>query len=116
MMYIPMSDHEQIFKEIYRVLKPGGEIFLWDLKIPKKPKTDKKIFAIRLEVDIGEKKISTGYGTKWGKKFNMEHYLDLGKNIGLQVKEQKKNGETFFIRFEKDWNQDFYNWFKLIGN
>lgn len=102
MMYIPMSDHEQVFKEIYRVLKSKGDVFFWDLTIPERLETEKEIFAIKLEVDIGDKKISTGYGTKWGKKFDMEHYLDLGKNAGFTVTEKEINGETFFIKFKKD--------------
>jgi len=102
MMYMQMSDHLQVFKEIYRVLKPKGELFLWDLTIPDRPETEKDFYAIKLEIDIGDKKISTGYGTKWGKKFNLEHYVDLGKEVGFKVKEKEINGETFFIKFKKD--------------
>ncbi len=102
MMYIPISDHNKVFKEIYRVLKSKGNLFLWELTIPKRPETDKDIFAIKLEVDIGDKKISTGYGTRWGKKFDMGHYLDLGKRIGFKIIEKEVNGETFFIKYLKD--------------
>jgi len=102
MMYIPMSDHKQVFKEIYRVLKPKGQLFLWDLTIPERLEVEKEIYAIKLEIDLGNKKISTGYGTRWNKKFDMEHYLDFGKNIGFKVKEKEINGEIFFIKFEKD--------------
>jgi ubiquinone/menaquinone biosynthesis C-methylase UbiE len=102
MMYMQMTDHHQVFKEIYRVLNPNGDVFLWDLTIPDKPKTDKKFYAIKLEIDIGKKIISTGYGTKWGKKFNLEHYIDLGTKVGFKVTEKQVNGETFFIKFRKD--------------
>ena len=30
-------------------------------------------------------------------KFDMEHYLDLGKNVGFMVTEKEINGETFFF-------------------
>jgi len=102
MMYIPRPDHKKVFKEIYRVLKSKGEIFLWDLTIPDRPETEKDTYAIKLEVDIGDKKISAGYGTRWGQKINMQRYLDLGKNLGLKVIEQKVNGETFFIKYQKE--------------
>ena len=102
LMYMQKADHVQVFKEIYRVLKKKGELFIWDLTIPDKPETEKTFYAIKLEIDIGDKKISTGYGTKWSKKFDMQYYLDLGKKVGFKVKEQEINGETFFIRFEKD--------------
>ena len=102
MMYMQMSDHHQVFKEIYRVLKTKGEVFLWDLTIPDKPKTDKKFYAITLEIDIGDKKIETGYGTRWGKKFNKQHYKDLGEKAGFKVIEEDTNGETFFIKYIKE--------------
>ncbi len=102
MMYMQMSDHYQVFKEIYRVLKSNGEVFLWDLNIPDKPKTDKKFYAIKLEIDIGDKKIETGYGTRWGKKFNMEHYINLGTTVGLTINETDIHGETYFMKYQKE--------------
>lgn len=102
MMYMQISDHEQVFKEIYRVLKENGEFFLWDLTIPDKPDTDKKFYVIKLEIDIRDTKISTGYGTKWGKKFNKQHYIDLGNKVGFKVIEEETNGETFFIKYIKE--------------
>ncbi|MFX1570552.1 MAG: class I SAM-dependent methyltransferase [Promethearchaeota archaeon] len=102
MMYMQMSDHEQVFKEIYRVLKEHGELFLWDLIIPDKPDTDKKFYAIKLEINIGEKKISTGYGTQWSKKFTKQHYIDLGQKVGFKVLEAETNGEIFFIKYAKE--------------
>ncbi|MFW9901256.1 MAG: class I SAM-dependent methyltransferase [Candidatus Thorarchaeota archaeon] len=102
MMYISRPDQKKVLKEAYRVLKPKGELLLWDLTIPDRPETEKDTFAIKLEVDIGKKKITTGYGTRFGKKYNMERYLDLGKNVGLKVIEQEVNGETFFIKYQKD--------------
>ncbi len=101
MMYISKPDQKKVLKEAYRVLKSKGELFLWDLTIPDRPETEKDTYAVKLEVDIGKKKITTGYGTRWGKKYNLERYLDLGKKVGFNVIEQDVNGETFFIRFKK---------------
>jgi ubiquinone/menaquinone biosynthesis C-methylase UbiE len=101
MMYISRPDQKKVLKEAYRVLKSKGELFLWDLTIPDRLEPDKDTYAIKLEVDIGKKKITTGYGTRFGKKFNLERYLDLGENVGFKVVEQEVNGETFFIRYQK---------------
>jgi len=103
MMYINLMAHEQVFKEIYRVLKPKGELFIWDLNIQKKKiEEEKDIYAVKLEVDIGSKKIESGYGTKWDKGVDMTHYLNLGEKIGLKILEKHINGETFFLKFRKD--------------
>ena len=103
MMYIKLLAHEQVFKEIYRVLKPKGELFIWDLNIPKKKiEEEKDAYAVRLEVDLGAKKIESGYGTKWDKGVDMTHYVNLGESVGLKILEKNINGETFFLKFRKD--------------
>ena len=100
-MYIPLSDHETIFKEIYRVTKMGGEFVLWDFKIPKRKSSDKEFYGLYLEVKIGEKKVETGYGTKWNKEQDLEYYINLGNSIGFKSIETKLIDETFYVRFQK---------------
>ena len=102
MMYIPLSDHEKVFKEIYRVLKPNGFLLLWDMRIPKQFNKDKMVYAINLEINLGTKIITTGFGTRWNKVVTIEHYLDLAKEIGFQQVSQEINGESFFIKFKKE--------------
>lgn len=101
LMYIPKKDHEQIFKEIYRVLNVNGEFFLWDLTIPKNTK-NKHIYVIPIKVQIKDKKIITGYGTRWNKEQNLEYFLDLIKKVGFTISEQKQEEEYFFLRFKKN--------------
>ena len=101
MMYIPLSEHERVFDQISRVLKSSGEFLLWDIEIPDKYKEDKNIYAIKLEIDIGNKIISTGFGTKWDKFVNVDHYLQLAEKVGLDIISKEINGESFFIRFKK---------------
>ena len=84
-------------------MKPKGELFIWDLKIPTKiSEEEKEFYAVRLEVDIGSKKIESGYGTKWDKDVDMTHYLNLGESVGLKILEKNINGETFFLKFRKE--------------
>jgi ubiquinone/menaquinone biosynthesis C-methylase UbiE len=102
MMYISSEDKEKVFQEIYRVLKPGGELYLWDAKIPPCDNTQKDIYIVSLEIQFEQKQIETGYGTKWTSKGqNMNLYTELGENTGFHVLEKQEAGETFFIRFIK---------------
>jgi len=101
LMYIPKSDHEQILREIYRVLIDNGEFILWDLIIPKNTK-NKKIFAIPIKIQIKGKKIVTGYGTRWNKEQNLEYFIDLARKVGFIISVQKQEEEHFFLRLKKN--------------
>ena len=101
LMYIPLKDHETVFKEIHRVLKKKGVFFLWDLIIP--PREDKKedVYILALKIRVNENIINTGYGTRWEKDQNAEYFLQLGKDVGFEVLEEKIAEDTFFIKFRK---------------
>lgn len=101
LMYIPLSDHQKVFKEIYRVTKKGGEFILWDLRIPKRDISDKEFYGLYLEVKIADKEISTGYATKWDKEQDLEYILNLGTSIGFKSVEKKLMNEIFYVRFQK---------------
>lgn len=101
LMYIPISDHEKVFKEIYRVTKKGGEFVMWDFKIPKREGSDKEFYGLYLKVKIGDKEIETGYATRWKNEQDLEYYLDLGNSIGFKSVETKVIDEMFYVRFQK---------------
>ena len=100
-MYIPLADHKKIFQEIFRVLKPRGEFFLWELIIPNRSGNEKDIYLIYLKVKISENIIGTGYGVKWDKEQDENHFLSLAKEVGFEVIEQKVEENVFYLKFKK---------------
>jgi len=60
-MYMSGDVKEKVFKETRRVLKEGGEFWIWDAHMV--PKS--QVFAIRLQVDVhGSRTINAVYGVK----------------------------------------------------
>lgn len=60
-MYMSNDIKEEVFSETWRVLKQGGEFWIWDAPMA----TKKKVFAIRLRVDFREMPtINTVFGVK----------------------------------------------------
>jgi len=60
-MYMSEDDKENVFREIRRVLKKGGEFWVWDVNMS--PRS--RLFATRLRVDFQENRsINTVYGVK----------------------------------------------------
>ena len=61
MYVLPDDVKEKVFRETQRVLKPGGEFWIWD--VPMTTKMD--VFAARVQVDIPEiSTIRTVYGVR----------------------------------------------------
>ncbi|MFX1375262.1 MAG: class I SAM-dependent methyltransferase [Promethearchaeota archaeon] len=101
LMYIPLKDHKQIFKEIHRVLKKNGEFFLWDLIIPKRKNRKEEVYIIALKVKLNKNIIDTAYGVRWEKEQNANYFLKLGKDVGFEVIEENLEENNFYIKFKK---------------
>lgn len=100
MMYIKKEDHLQVFKEAYRVVKPGGEMHLWYLKMGE-PNEETYGLILPLEIELPSGMIQTGYGAKWSRKQDDESFARLGEEAGFSLKKVELNGETGWIRFLK---------------
>ncbi|MFX1599980.1 MAG: methyltransferase domain-containing protein, partial [Promethearchaeota archaeon] len=101
-MYVPKTDHNKIFQEIYRVLKKNGEFAIWDIILPRREDNKKELFVIRLKIKIGDKTIDTGYGTMWNKEQDMHYFSNLGKDIGFKILESREDDNNFYLRFRKE--------------
>lgn len=102
LMYIDKDNHEQIFSEIYRVLKNDGEFILWDSIIPKYDGSVKDIFVVQLEIQTNKKLIKTGYGVlRKDKEQDIEYFIKIGKKIGFKVTREEQQDQIFKIIFRK---------------
>jgi ubiquinone/menaquinone biosynthesis C-methylase UbiE len=102
-MYIDSADHEKVFQEISRVLKPEGRLLIWDVVFPEWKEKKKDIFIFPLKVKLPAKTVSTGYGVKRPKnEQGLPHYIELGKKTGFQVVKQIDNGKWFFLELKKE--------------
>jgi len=101
LMYMKREDVIKVLRESYRVLKEDGEMHIWDLKIPENDAGDKKVYAILLKVDIGDKIIETGYGTSWNKVQDIEQISSIALESGFEAIERKGDGDTFYLRLRK---------------
>ena len=102
-MYIDEeSDQSKVFEELYRVLRPGGHLHMWDVILDKHPETNKSVFAIRLKCHVGDAVCETAYGRPWptGPR-DIAHYTKLAKATGFRRAAMKQHGRTFYALFQK---------------
>jgi len=100
-MYILPSDHEPVFKELQRVLAPGGRLLIWDVFFPKKTDPPKLYVLYPLHIKLPNKEVNTGYGIKLAEDQGIEHFLELAKKTGLEVITQKSEKGWFFLELRK---------------
>lgn len=107
-MYLKSEDYLAVFKEVYRVLKPGGHFLIWDTKIPKikaldTNKVSKKLFIVPVKIKMPNKTQYTAYGAPWFNRELNENVLKmLAAETGFSIKLCEYNEEAITIILVKE--------------
>lgn len=104
LMYIVKADDLIcVFDEMGRVVKPGGQLFIWDVELTGEyPIIDKPSFIVYLQLQIKGKSWGTGYGTRCPEEKRDEfYYSNLANNAGFQLINSERNQHIFQLEFQK---------------
>ena len=101
-MYIPAAEQKKVFEEVFRVLESKGRFLIWDVNLPQRLDEEKDIVVIFLEVELPDRKIETGYGTKWPEKIqDLSYYKNIANQVGFIITEQVEDESIFFLELQK---------------
>jgi ubiquinone/menaquinone biosynthesis C-methylase UbiE len=93
-MYMPEDVKKKVFKETHRVLKKGGELWIWDACMT----ATSKVFAIRLLVKLMDQRIvRTSYGVR-AKDQTVESFYRILLDAGFMPEIVIANTYWFLIK------------------
>lgn len=99
LMFMGKQTAEKCLSEAYRVLKPGGYLWIWDTAMPNKAAKD--IFIVQLDVTLEKEEISTGYGIRWNRGQSADYLSNICTKIGFGQAKCDSSDEKIFMRIQK---------------
>lgn len=86
LMYMRPDIQQKTFKEVFRVLAPGGRWLIWDASIPRALNDETRGPVFRFRFQLPGKVVQTGYGTFWPEQpMDLEYYKRLARETGFEI-------------------------------
>lgn len=102
LMYIDGNDHEKVFEEMFRVLKPEGKLLLWGAIIPKQIKSNQDRVLVPLTIKLPQKVVRTGYGVRLPQKdYDPTYYIMMSEKAGFKVVLKESEDHVFHLIVQK---------------
>lgn len=97
LMYIDKDKHIKVIEEAYRVLKKGGELYIWDTNIK-----EANPFLVQLSIDVGDTIINTTYGVYKENAFqDKDYYKSICEKLGFYLIEEFLDNNQIYLRLKK---------------
>lgn len=97
-MYIDPADHEQVLREMARVLRPSGRLLVWDVTFPAKKTDERHEWVVYpLQIQLPAKKVETGYGVRFTPGRGASALVASAAKAGFQVAKRQDEPGWYFL-------------------
>ena len=97
-MYMDPADHEKVFAEIRRVLRPSGRLLVWDVTFPEKKLDERHEWVLYpLQIQLPKAKVETGYGVRFTPGRGATQLLAAASKAGFQVVKRQDEQGWYFV-------------------
>ena len=100
LMYMPSEDVSRVVREAYRVLKPNGFLWIWDVTMPPAPSAE--IFIAPVKVKVSDSlTLPTSYGVGWDHELSLKSVLRICRKTGIIVEHTGESDQSFSLQLRK---------------
>ena len=100
LMYMQEDEVAKVLSEAYRVLKPGGRLFIWDAAMPTNPTAD--VLLVPLTVIVSDKlTLTPTYGVGWCRGQSAEAICQICWKTGYELENMAEMDASFTICLKK---------------
>ena len=100
-MYIDPADHGKVFREIHRVLAPGGRMLIWDASFPRRSDPRQTAVNFPLHIRLPKNEINTGYGVRMVEEQGIAHFVELARTAGFEIVARRSEKGWFHLELKK---------------
>jgi Methylase involved in ubiquinone/menaquinone biosynthesis len=98
LMFMSEPSQREVFDELWRVLRPGGSVWIWEAPFPQRMERVPDYPCVHVQIRCPGKTVQTDYARPWpNRALTSAYYRSLAQAAGFYIQEVIENAAWFSI-------------------